>query len=294
MIIVNLKGGLGNQMFQYAAGRRLSEIHKTELKLDCSFLSSRDQGEHVTLRAYELSALKIKAEVASNEEVRKLKNFPNRVMSKFIPFYSHNPYVKERYFHFDHAIMTLKDNRYLDGHWMSEKYFKDIEPIIRREFAFQNQVLASAKELESRINNSNAVCIQVRRGDYVTNPNVAKVHGATSMEYYNNAIAFVQNKIKDPVFFVFSDDSNWCVENFKGLSPAFFVEKELENSTATNSDYLQLMKQCKHFVISNSTFAWWGAWLSDHRDKTVIAPREWFSLKSIRTEDIYPEAWQKI
>jgi inosine/xanthosine triphosphate pyrophosphatase family protein len=177
---------------------------------------------------------------------------------------------------------------------MSEKYFKDIESLIRSEFAFCNEVIESGKELESKIRNSNSVCIQVRRGDYVNNPQIAQVHQTTTLSYYRAAITMVQKEVDNPVFFVFSDDTNWCIENFKGLPSVYFIEKELENSNATNSDYLQLMQQCKHFIISNSTFAWWGAWLSDFEQKIVIAPNKWFNNLKINFNDIYCTSWRKI
>jgi hypothetical protein len=294
MIIVNLKGGLGNQMFQYAAGRRLAEIHKTELKLDHSFLLKQDYAKNVTRRNYELSIFNIKATSASEKEIKNFKNLKNRLMGKFFPGYHSNRYVKEKHFQFDKSILSLSDNRYLDGHWMSEKYFQEIEPLLREEFTFCTGVIESARSLEKKINESNSVCIQVRRGDYVNNPQVAEVHQTTTISYYKEAASIISKKLKDPVFFVFSDDSDWCIKNLGDLPSVHFVEKELDNTGASNSDYLQLMKQCKHFIISNSTFAWWGAWLSDNEKKIVIAPKAWFRTKNIVTDDIYPKAWLKI
>jgi hypothetical protein len=294
MIIVNLKGGLGNQMFQYAAGRRLAEKHKTDLKLDLSFLSRKNQGKNVTLRSYELSVFNVQENIATPEDIRPLKNFTNRLRRKIFPNKATNPYVQEKFHHFDPEILMLGDNKYLDGHWMSERYFADVEPVIRKEFAFKKGILEAGKNLETLIRTSNSVCIQVRRGDYVTNPTVAKVHGSTSVNYFEKGIEHIRNNVQNPVFFVFSDDSKWCMETFSGLSPVFFIEKELESFEATNSDYLQLMTHCKHFLISNSTFAWWGAWLSINPEKIVVAPKNWFNLEGIDTNDICPPSWIKI
>jgi hypothetical protein len=294
MIVVKLKGGLGNQMFQYAAGRRLAETCNTELKLDLDFLKNSQIKEKVTLRQYELSIFNIVEKVASRAEVQKLDNIKNKVLRKYFPSFKTNPYVKEKYFQFDPAILNLKGSQYLDGHWMSEKYFKDVEPVIRSEFTFKRPVLSEAESLQAAILSSNSICMQIRRGDYITNSDIARVHGVASLMYFEKAIAYLTKEILNPVFFIFSDDSDWCIENFKHLDNACFVEKELGHTKADNSDYLQLMSQCKYFIISNSTFGWWGAWLSTYRNKIVIAPKNWFNINTITTTDIYPSAWMKM
>lgn len=292
MIIVNLKGGLGNPMFQYTAGRRLAEVNKTELKLDVTFLENMQEKANVTLRKYELFALNIQENFATPQEVMKWKNAKNRMLNEFLPNPS-NPYVKEKHFHFDQSVLTLADNRYLEGYWMSEKYFHDIEPIIRKEFTFRKEVLSEGRCLHSEILKSDSICIQVRRGDYVTTAAVAKMHQTTSLDYFKRAISLIKTRVENPVFFIFSDDIEWCEENLDELKSKFFAEKELSQHGATTSDYLQLMISCKHFIISNSTFAWWAAWLSSFKDKIIIAPQNWFNDRKIITEDIYPAQWIK-
>lgn len=294
MIIVNLKGGLGNQMFQYAAGRRLAEACGTELKLDRTFLSKGQYKANVTLRNYELSIFNVEENFATHAEVRRFKNLKNVLMNKFFPGFIGNKYVKEKFFHFDPRIMSLGNNRYLDGHWMSEKYFADIQPVIKQDFSFRNKVINDAKNLHAKIVRTNSVCLQVRRGDYIKNPEIARVHLTTSLDYFSRAIATIKDQISSPVFFVFSDDIEWCYEHLNTLDNMHFVEKELRNKGTTNSDYLQLMIACKHFIISNSTFGWWGAWLSENKTKIVIAPKKWFNISSAVTTDIYPYSWFKI
>jgi hypothetical protein len=293
MIIINLKGGLGNQMFQYAVGRNLAVIHGTELKLDTSFLLKRNN-EAITYRDYELSIFNIAENFASSDEIGEVKNFWNKALLKIIPSYKNNPYVKEKHFHFDPHVLKRKDNCYLDGHWISERYFEGIKSIIRNEFSFKLDVIESARDLKFKIQNSNAICIQIRRGDYVTNADVSKVHGVTSLTYFSKAIDLIKTNVENPVFFIFSDDIDWCIENFKDLKSAYFVEKILAGASVSNSDYLQLMKECKYFIISNSTFGWWGAWLGDYRNKIVIAPKAWLNVDSIITKDVYPSEWIKI
>jgi hypothetical protein len=292
MIIAGLKGGLGNQMFQYAAGRRLALKHQTCLKLDTSFLEQKNE-DHITVRRFELSLFNLEADFATAREISDVRNFKNRLFSK-LNLGSQNPYVQEKFFQFDPAILRLPDNVYLDGHWMTEKYFTDVESVIRNDFSFRNPVLPQGRNILDRIQSGNSICIQVRRGDYVLNPKVLQVHGVTSIEFFRRAINFISSKITNPEFFIFSDDSTWCVDNFGDLQSVCFVEKELEKHGAKNSDYLQLMSRCKHFIISNSTYGWWGAWLSNTPGKLVVAPTNWFVDKTRNTQDIYPESWIKM
>lgn len=293
MIIVNLKGGLGNQMFQYAIGRSLSIRHNQELKLDLSFLNKGIQ-KNVTLRTYELHIFDIKENFASDQEIKRFKNIGTKLIQKLVANQVFNPYVKERYFQFDPNILDPKANCYLDGHWMSEKYFHTIESALRKDFSFRNDVTGDARELKSKILNSNSVCLHIRRGDYFSNSEVNKMHGLTPLDYFKKSIAFIKGEVDRPVFFIFSDDIDWCIDNFNDLTNVHFVEKELANVPTSNNDHFQLMTLCKHFVISNSTFSWWGAWLSSFKGKIVISPENWFANKNIVTKDIYPPSWIKM
>jgi hypothetical protein len=293
MIITNLKGGLGNQMFQYALGKSLSERNKKPLKLDISFLLIEQKG-HVTQRRFELPLFNITAQIATDAEIKAYKNPFTRTLQKIAPGYTGNRYIQERSFRFDPTVLALSGNRYVEGHWMTERYFEGIAPVLHQEFSFRHPVIDSARPLEERMMGSNAVCIHIRRGDYVNNPTAASVHGVTPLEYFQRAIALVRERVESPVFFVFSDDSTWSYENLRDIAPAYFIEKELEGTGATNSDYLQLMARGKHFIISNSTYSWWGAWLSQHPHKIVIAPKKWFQVPTIDTTDVCPQNWIRI
>jgi len=289
MVIIGLKGGLGNQMFQYAAGRRLAHTTNQELKLDVDFFERKNNYGKVTVRKYELSAFNIIENFASKSEKKKLRNTLTRGISKIFPSWSSNPFIQEKNFHFDASVMDMVGEHYLEGHWMSEKYFLDIIHIIHQEFKFKEEILFHGRDLLSRIRNSNSVCIQIRRGDYITNAQIAKLHQTTSLSYFQQGAELINRKVESPVFFIFSDDPDWCKLNLKTIKNANFVENELTN--ATTQDYLQLMISCKHFIISNSTFAWWAAWLSLSPDKIVIAPTKWFNDERILTSDIYPASW---
>lgn len=294
MIFIDLKGGLGNQMFQYAMGKELAYLSKETMKLDLGFLSTVKNQSNLTVRNYELSIFNIQEDFATDAEVKKYKNLRTRILNRFFPNYRANPYVKEKYFNFDPSISSLRGDHYFDGHWMSEKYFSHVKSEIRSEFTFKRKILDEGKSIHSEILNSNSVCIHVRRGDYVHNPTIAKLHQTTSLNYFEHGISLVKSRVKDPVFFIFSDDINWCVKHLNGLENVHFIERELAGKGADNSDYLQLMVACKYFVISNSTFSWWAAWLSTHPDKIVVAPQNWFNDKKIVTKDIYPANWIRI
>jgi hypothetical protein len=292
MIIVGLKGGLGNQMFQYAAARRLAHKTSKELWIDTHFFNSNLGNTNVTPRKYELFLLNIVENIATCEQVKKFKNVVTRGTRKMCPWLALNPYVREKYFHFEPSVLSLTGNKYLDGHWMSERYFADIAPTIRQEFTFKNELKDTGRQMLFQIQNSNSICIQIRRGDYISNPQISKIHQTTSLDYFLQGVDLIKSRVPNPVFFIFSDDPEWCELNLKNVGTTYFVEREFADGKV--GDYLQLMIWCKHFIISNSTFAWWGAWLSSFSEKIVVAPKKWFNTENINTDDIYPSSWIKI
>jgi len=288
MIIVRLMGGLGNQLFQYAAGRRLAEIHQTTLKYDLTFLLDRTPKKNFTFRDFDLPIFNITVNVASDSEINAYYNTINRAKRKFLPTYP-NPYFKERFFHFDPSVLQLPDNCYLDGHWTSDKYFIDIEQLIRKELTFKNQLDERGELLSKKIQNCNSICLNVRRGDYVTNADINSKIGLTNLDYFFNAVELINKKTKAPEIFIFSDDIEWCAENLKFNLPTHIVDHSYKGHKF--EQYLKLMTQCKHFIIPNSTFAWWGAWLSSYKDKVVITPKKWFNDSTLDDKDLRPQDW---
>jgi hypothetical protein len=137
------------------------------------------------------------------------------------------------------------------------------------------------------------VSVHIRRGDYVTNSHTNAVHGTCSLEYYENAINYISEKVKAPHFFVFSDDYKWALENFKNRS---YPVTCISNNADKNYEDLTLMYNCKHHIIANSSFSWWGAWLNPNEDKIVIGPKQWFKSKkqSTDTKDVMPKEWVKM
>ena len=207
---------------------------------------------------------------------------------------SNTSIINEKVFHFDPSAIVMKKNCYASGYWQSEKYFQEIEAIIRQEFTFKTALNEFESELNSEIRNTNSVCINFRRTDFVHVKNSADTHGATELSYYENAIQLITSKVENVHFYIFSDDIEWCKLNVKTNFPTTFVGHEYKGEKF--SSYFQLMINCKHFIIPNSTCAWWAAWLSANEKKIIIAPQKWFIDQNLQeqTSDIIPNNWLRL
>lgn len=284
-------GGLGNQMFQYAAGKAVARRCGTELMVDLSFLEQLNS-EAYTKRNYELHVLKCTAGIADNKSIRNFEKWEeagvNKTLSRVFPFLKSHKIFREPHFQYTSSIETLKDNTLLIGYWQSEKYFKTIANEIRNDFELSSTLEGENKKIAHQIQQSIAVSIHIRRGDYVTNAAAAKHHPVCSMEYYQKAISHIQSKISNPVFFIFSDDETWTRENIKIEDSHFFIH---HNSGEKSCFDLKLMSLCKHNIIANSSFSWWGAWLNQYPDKICIRPSKWFNDPAIDTRDLCPDNW---
>lgn len=291
MIIAKLIGGLGNQLFQYAAARSLALKHGVEAKVDSSVLETDTKGVY-TQRKFELSSFAADIQIANEKE---LKPFLNKYNSKFIRTLQRNApglfstlYVKENGNRFNMGFLGWPANTYLDGFWQSELYFKFYEEEIRSDLEFNAEIKNKNKDLANKINSLNSVSLHVRRGDYVSLASANQFHGLCSLDYYNEAVKTIADKAGAIELFVFSDDQTWCKQNLKFNFPIHFVE--------TNDAYsdMYLMTQCKHNIIANSSFSWWGAWLNANENKVVVAPKKWFNEPSIDTTDVIPIEWLQL
>jgi hypothetical protein len=268
-------------MFQYALGRNLALKNNTILKFDVSEL------EQDKLRNYELAIFNIPGNIASKFTMMFIRMFNNRIISKISAQYY--LYIKQQDPYFNEKILLKKGNIYLDGYWQSENYFKEIRNIIIKDFTIKFEQDKRNKSMIKKIKNSNSVCIHIRRGDYFSNAKTNKFHGLCSFKYYYNAIEIIVGKVKNPTFFIFSDDSQWTKENLKLKYSAIYVNI---NSPKKGYEDLRLISNCKHFIIANSSFGWWGAWLSDNPNKIVCAPKRWF--RSADEGDIVPKSWIRV
>lgn len=291
MIIVKFMGGMGNQLFQYAAGRAVALKNGAELKIDITGYENQDA--IITPREYSLQPFNIQENFASQEEIEKIKGSlsgrMNLILQK-IGFSKKNSYFVEPKFSFNPEMLEIGKNAYLQGYWQSEKYFKNIREIICKEFALKNEYNIEEKEITKEIKSCKAVSLHIRRGDYVSSATTSKFHGICSLEYYAKAVAHMIGNLDDLKFFIFSDDIEWVKENLKIDAPKTFV------SDGKLKDYeeLILMSYCRHNIIANSSFSWWGAWLNNNPEKIVIGPKNWFVDKSVDTSDVIPETWIKL
>ncbi|WP_128545530.1 alpha-1,2-fucosyltransferase [Larkinella soli] len=291
MIIVELMGGLGNQMFQYAAGRHLALLNQTELALDIYYLLDRGPrlDKHFVYRNFDLDIFGIETPAIPPEISLKYGRCAPLGRQILNRFRSPGPYryTAERHFHFDPALLRKRGPLYLSGYWQSPRYFEAIGAVIRDDFRFSDPLPGASRLLLAQIQETNSVCLNVRRADFVTNP----VHGTFGNDYYRKAEALLLKKVENPHFFVFSDDLDWCRTHLALRSPVTLVDHRHAGSKFRH--YLFLMSCCRHFIIPNSTFAWWAAWLSRHEEKVVIGPGKWFSrpLFARNTDSLFPEGW---
>lgn len=269
MIYINLKGGLGNMMFQIAAAKAISLCKKTDysfpnLKLHLNYLSSEKE---------------YNPNVNYCSEYLKLPFLKNaKTENSFLPLTTITfP------FHFEEKNIYTSNVR-IDGFFQSEKYFEKYKNEIMDLFSPDDDIVSFLEKKYIDIQQIKKTSIHVRRGDYIKNN---KHHYLQDFSYYQKAIDYLDSETDK--FIIFSDDMKWCKENFIG-EKYFFVENE--------KDYfeLYLMSLCSNNIISNSSFSWWGAWLNKTPNKIVISPKNWFgvALQNLNTEDIIPKNWIKI
>jgi hypothetical protein len=291
MICVRLEGGLGNQLFQYAAGRALAQRHATGLLLDLGAFDRHGAG--VTPRKFQLHHFRHAGRLAMPHEVRNASWL--RRAPALAPWLTHwKRYHVEQELTFDAAFAALPDNTYLHGYWQSHRYFEGIGAQLLEDLQPANPMSERSHEVAIEIDSSLSVALHVRRGDYVTLAAAARLHGALSADYYADSVSSMRTLLGAPRFFVFSDDLQWCQAHLPlRAAEATFVS---HNETDTAWQDLELMSRCRHHVIANSSFSWWGAWLADQRwagsVRQVIAPGRWFRGQQHDTRDRFPSHWK--
>jgi hypothetical protein len=295
MIIVKLEGGHSNQLFQYATGRRLAEHLGVELFMDNHWFSAITEDD--TSRFYELGDYKLPQKFISRDSFALVEDKAEDLKARFYgltkgrlkPRVKH---IREKGHLFDTSILDLSDNVFLDGYWQNENYFKDIRPLLLKQTELKTKLNAKNSNWLKEVKDSYSVSLHIRRGDYVENKNTNKFHGVMSIDYYKKALEFVAKNTsqKNLKLFVFSNDIDWCKQNLKFAFPTTFIDGK--NSGAED---MRLMKHCKHNIMANSSFSWWGAWLNQNPDKIVIAPKIWFQDKQANAEtDIVPRDWIRL
>jgi hypothetical protein len=292
MVITNICGGLGNQMFQYAIGRATALRLNMPLKVDVSSFSIRKihQGFELT-RVFSCAP-----EVVGVEDMRAVLGWQTSlvvrrlVLRRQMATFRRKEFVVEPYFHFWKEILNVSGNCYLQGYWQSEKYFSEAATKIRKDFVFCKPLENQSLNLARQISKVNSVSLHVRRGDYANNPLTTSVHGLCSLDYYMAAIKYITERVQEPRFFIFSDDIEWVKNNLKLSWPCEYVDCNRKDQSYND---MRLMSMCKHNIIANSSFSWWGAWLNPNLYKIVIAPNKWFA-NEINTQDLIPLNWVRL
>jgi hypothetical protein len=290
MIVVQLNGGLGNQLFQYALGRKLALDRSSDLRFDL-------RSFHYQGREYKLDHFNIFGCPADSLELGRELWWEKRTKLTRLLEYLNNLrpyYLRHKIFEssivFDKNILRAPRNVYLAGYWQSEKYFKDIRRTLQKEITLKKPLSPESLQLQNRILACESASLHIRRGDYVSNPCANETHGVLPIEYYYKAINLISNYIQSPEFFIFSEDIPWAKENLRTREKVNFVE---HNASEKDCEDLVLMANCKYHIIANSSFSWWGAWLCEYPGKKIIAPQRWYQIK-IDACDLLPEEWIRL
>jgi len=289
-IIVKLNGGLGNQMFQWALARMIEERTDIKTLLDMSYFKKG------YARAYQLGIFKLKASFVEDfwtkSKLELMWFFRKQITwgrCLGINLYS------ESCFQFDSNINRVKPNTHVEGFFQSERYFKSIENILRNDFAFVEPPEGENRKLVQQIQATNSISLHIRRGDYVQKKRYQNAYADCSLDYYKRGVEHImellENKSVPPVLYIFSDDIDWVKNNLKLPYESIYVA---HNTGDKSYEDMRLMSLCKHNIIANSSFSWWGAWLNKNPDKVVIAPQKWFNDEKIVQTDIIPETWIRL
>jgi hypothetical protein len=294
MILIEIKGGLGNQMFQYAAAYSLAQVKKTKVGY-CPEFNSNGNHQNYTNRIFQLSEifdLQNGVQVQP-EKLLKVRRNPTTLLDRLVQKLKGESRFIEPSLEYHSDFFDVSSNAYLEGYFQSEKYFATIRKDILKLFHFdQNKLNFKSSEILSKMLIVNAVAVHIRRGDFMQNQAVNALHGVCEPSYYTAAMKHYSGLL-GVQYFVFSDDIDWVRNNILFNDETVFIN--WNHGTDSWQDMF-LMSQCKNFIIANSSFSWWGAWLSTRDDKKVIAPSRWFAnnTKNDQTKDLIPPSWIRI
>lgn len=292
MIVIRLRGGLGNQMFQYALGKRIAKQLNTNIKLDLTSLLKTSKDKNVTNRDYQLGIFNIEESfLVQPNLLRALDKVGLNFISQFlkgIKLLGFKSYKERTYTVEDWLLKNPTDKTLYSGYWQSEAYFEAAEDELRKDFKFKGELSLQATKIQEKIESVNAVCIHMRRGDYVGN----RMFNDLGLDYFKKSVDYIGERSNEPHFFVFSDDPKWCKENVNFDYDYTVVNYETEY--VKYKEDLQLMASCKHFVMSASSFSWWAVWLSNRKDNIVIAPEPWFLNDAKDTRDLISQNWVRL
>lgn len=279
MKIVKLKGGLGNQMFEYAFGKVIQAD-----AYEISFFYEQKFHPELTQRDYELDFFKLQLDFIDTKEIKKLCK-KNKFLS-FLGIKNHLPLIQENPISIYNPKLLQYNEGLFDGYFQCAQYYENIRDKLLKDFVPNKKPNQLNEKMLKKIKTTNSISLHVRRGDYVK---LQHYHGLCDIDYYKKAIEFIASKVSNPHFFLFSDDIPWVEENLKIDFPYTIIDY---NQGSDSPWDMWLMKNCYHNIIANSSFSWWGAWLNENPDKIVIAPQVW--MANGRKTDIIPINWVRI
>lgn len=292
MIISNIIGGLGNQMFQYACGRSLSLRTGQPLRL------ATDQFEGYTPHnGFELQRVfNIVTPLATESEIRQLLGWQaspalRRLFGRpAMRWFTGNRWGNEPHFQFWPGLAALQGPRYMHGYWQTERYFQEHADQIHADFAFRMEWDEQDATVRQRMHAQPSASLHVRRGDY-NNAKSKGVYALCGLDYYREAIHLLRERVPGVRLFAFSDDPDWVDTH---LGAEFGPLDIVRHNSGVRSAYdMRLMSQADHHIIANSSFSWWAAWLNSSQYKIVVAPRHWF-LNGTNDRDLIPSSWIRV
>ena len=288
MIVVHVNGGLGNQLFQLAAGKALATRLGVELRLDTR-LYNREMPIELDLGLHRFAHGTREAKTQSVPPIKHegwCRYLSGKIRGRGMRQY------REASLAYDASFSSLGDQTYLKGYWQSEKYFVGYEPTIREMLTFVTSPSSENRKTLDEMHNCLPVSLHIRRAAFVSVPKFHAIHGTCDLDYYQRAAQTIAEKTdKEPVFYAFSDEPDWVQENLK---LPFEVRHMRQNDGSTNYEDMRLMSACHHHILANSSFSWWGAWLNPSAKKIVIAPKRWFADPSMQVHDIISPGWLAI
>ena len=287
MKIINIIGGLGNQMFQYALAIVLRQKNLEEsVFIDISHF----HGYHLH-SGFELQRVfDIQLPIAKRKYLMRLtyyipQYFFSRFFRRILP-QKKTEYIEQSAYQYDEKVFSVHGNCYFEGYWQSPKYFEAYRSVIINTFRFPTFIDFDNMAAEKQMKTENSVALHVRRGDYVESVNYARI---CTLDYYRKAIETVVKKIRSPRFFIFSNDIDWCKNNIVPMIQKYEVSFIDFNTGKNSYRDMHLMSLARCCIVANSSFSWWGAWLNERNDKIVIAPSRW--VNGSDSKDIYPSDW---
>jgi glycosyl transferase family 11 len=286
MIVSHMFGGLGNQLFQFAIGKAMAARLGVEFRMDSRYFD-RPRPDNLCMQHFG----------HGTAQVHRI-GLPAMRQDGLLPYIgatlrgSRFRLYKETTLGYDPATRDLGDGTYLKGYWQSEKYFKDHAKLVRDHLSITTPPTPENSATMLAQDACFPVSLHIRRGDYVTNAKFNATHGTCDLDYYRRAADYLaERSASAPTFFAFSDDPDWVRDNLNLPYKMHFVS---HNGVETNYEDVRLMSRCRHHIIANSSFSWWGAWLNPDPDKIVVAPKRWFAAPDMQDHDLVPEDWVQL